>query len=101
MILKGVIILDNNFSKYNEIAELLKVIAHPVRLCIIRGLLEKKECNVSYMQNCLNAPQSTISQHLQKLRTAGVIEGRRDGLEIYYSVRNEKIGALINLLLNE
>ena len=53
------------------------------------------------MQTCLDAPQSTISQHLQKLRTAGIIEGRRNGLEIYYSVCNEKIVEVINVLLSE
>lgn len=80
---------------------MLKVLAHPVRICIVKGLLDNGECNVSHMQNCLNAPQSTISQHLQKLRTAGIIEGRRNGLEIYYSVCNEKVAELIKVILNE
>ncbi|MBC2581725.1 helix-turn-helix transcriptional regulator [Clostridium sp. DJ247] len=93
--------MDKNFAKYNETAEILKVLAHPVRICIVKGLLDKGECNVSHMQTCLDAPQSTISQHLQKLRTAGIIEGRRNGLEIYYSVCNEKVAALIKLFLGE
>jgi ArsR family transcriptional regulator len=94
-------IIDKDFNKYNETAEMLKVLAHPVRICIVKGLLDNGECNVSHMQNCLNAPQSTISQHLQKLRTAGIIEGRRNGLEIYYSVCNEKVAQLIKVILNE
>lgn len=93
--------MEKDFNKYNETAELLKVLAHPVRICIVRGLLENGECNVSHMQNCLNAPQSTISQHLQKLRAAGIIEGRRNGLEIYYSVCNEKVADLIKVILSE
>lgn len=93
--------MDKNFIKYNETAEILKVLAHPVRICIVKGLLENGECNVSHMQACLDAPQSTISQHLQKLRTAGIIEGRRTGLEVYYRVCNEKIALLINILLGE
>ncbi|HYE08801.1 MAG TPA: metalloregulator ArsR/SmtB family transcription factor, partial [Patescibacteria group bacterium] len=52
-----------NLTKYNDKAELLKVLAHPVRLCIVRGLMDK-ECNVSHMQECLELPQSTVSQHL-------------------------------------
>lgn len=90
--------MDTNFKDYNETAELLKTIAHPVRLCMIRGLLEKGECNVSYMQSCMGAPQSTISQHLQKLRMAGIIEGRRNGLEIFYQVTNEKVKEIIEIL---
>lgn len=93
--------MDQNYNKYSNAAEMLKIIAHPVRLCIIKGLLEKGECNVSYMQSCLGTPQSTVSQHLQKLRTAGIIEGRRSGLEIYYKVSNEKVAALVKLLFHE
>lgn len=93
--------MNSNFNQYNEMAELLKIIAHPVRICIIRGLLEKGECNVTYMQSCLGTPQSTVSQHIQKLKSAGIIEGRRNGLEIYYKVKNEKVAELIRLLYQD
>jgi DNA-binding transcriptional ArsR family regulator len=93
--------MDHNYNNYNEMAEMLKTLAHPVRLCIVRGLLEKGECNVSYMQSCLGTPQSTISQHLQKLRMAGIIEGRRNGLEIYYKVCDDKVKALVEALFGE
>ncbi|APQ75014.1 ArsR/SmtB family transcription factor [Clostridium botulinum] len=93
--------MDNDYTKYNDIAELLKVLAHPVRICIVKGLLEKGECNVSHMQNCLDMPQSTISQHLQKLKSAGIIEGDRNGLQINYHVSNKKAEQLIEILLNE
>lgn len=91
--------MERNVEKYNEAAELLKVLAHPVRLCIVSGLLESGECNVSYMQSCLNAPQSTISQHLQKLKAAGIIEGKRSGLEVFYRVCSDKAAELIKVLL--
>ncbi|HEX2953538.1 MAG TPA: metalloregulator ArsR/SmtB family transcription factor, partial [Bacillota bacterium] len=52
-------------------AELLKSIAHPIRLCIVKGLIEQGECNVNTMQDCLQIPQSTLSQHLAKLRDLG------------------------------
>lgn len=90
-----------NIKDFNDRAELLKVLAHPVRLCIVRGLIEKGKCNVSHMQNCLDMPQSTISQHLQKLRAAGIIEGERNGLEINYSIRDEGIIKLIQCLFDE
>lgn len=93
--------MDKDIRKYNETAELLKVLAHPVRLCIVNGLLEKGKCNVSYMQNCLGVPQSTISQHLQKLRAAGIIEGERNGLEINYSVCSKTAESLVRLLFRE
>jgi hypothetical protein len=40
-----------NYSLYEEKTELLKVLAHPVRLCIVKNLLEKGATNVSKMQN--------------------------------------------------
>ncbi len=91
--------MDNNINRYTEAAEMLRVLAHPVRLCIVSGLLEKGECNVSYMQSCLKTPQSTVSQHLQKLKAAGIIEGRREGLEIFYRISNEKVAELIRILI--
>lgn len=80
-----------DLKSMTENAELLKAIAHPVRLCIIMGLAEKEECNVSYMQHCLKSPQSTISQHLQKLRAAGLISASRRGLEVYYRIADQRI----------
>ena len=93
--------MENDVTELAQTAELLKVIAHPVRLCIIRGLWLHGGCNVSHMQDCLAAPQSTISQHLAKLRTAGIIEGTRNGLEIRYTLANEQVEKLLQALFGE
>lgn len=93
--------MDNNFKAYTETAEILKALAHPVRLCIVRGLIKKGSCNVSYMQECLDLPQSTVSQHLQKLRTLGILEADRNGLEISYSIKDERVKAVIAIFLAE
>lgn len=93
---------DINFSNdpkfYEEKAEILKAIAHPVRLCIVIGLSNGDGCNVSHMQMCLNIPQSTISQHLAKLKAAKVIEGERKGLEVIYRIANEEVKELIKVM---
>lgn len=91
--------MNKNYMEYDEVAQMLKVLAHPVRICIIKGLLGEGECNVSHMQDCLGIPQSTLSQHLQKLRSAKLIEGKRNGLEINYSVCDERVKELIKILL--
>ena len=75
----------------------MKSMAHPVRICIIKGLMEKK-CNVTHMQECLELPQSTVSQHLGVLRAKGIIKGERNGLEITYSVVNEDVKRIINAI---
>ncbi len=69
-------------------SEVLKALGHPIRLCIVKGLIDEGENNVSYMQGCLDIPQSTLSQHLAKLKAAGIIECERKGTEIYYRVTN-------------
>ena len=81
-------------------AELLKSIAHPVRLCILTKLYKTGTCNVSDLQSCLNAPQSTVSQHLAKLRNAGIVTTERKGLEVKYSLINTEIKNILDAILN-
>lgn len=62
--------------------------------------MKKNSCNVSFMQECLDMPQSTISQHLQKLRSVGIIEGERNGLEVNYKIKDKKVEEIIKILLD-
>ena len=57
------------YKNYEKKAELLKALAHPIRLCIVKGLIEDKR-NVNNMKDCLGASQSNVSQHLSKLKAA-------------------------------
>jgi DNA-binding transcriptional ArsR family regulator len=86
-----------NKSIFIHKSELLKALAHPTRLCIVKGLMEKAS-NVSNIQECLDLPQSTVSQHLFKLKAAGIIKGKRKGLEISYQVINDDIRKIIKVL---
>lgn len=81
-----------------EKAKILKALSHPTRLCIVKGLMGVGSCNVSNLQQCLEMPQSTVSQHLAKLRGAGLIKGERNGVEINYSVVNEDARQIIKAL---
>lgn len=90
--------MEMRTKMFEEKAEFLKVLAHPVRLCIVKGLYEKGECNVSHMKNCLKVPQSTVSQHLQKLKSEGIVEGTRQGLEIYYKIKDRRIEKIVEAL---
>lgn len=82
-------------------AELLKVISHPVRLCIISGLLNEPGCSVSRIKGCLDMPQSTISQHLAKLKSAKIVFGKRNGLEVNYYVINEDAKKIVECILKD
>ncbi|NBI28848.1 ArsR/SmtB family transcription factor [Chengkuizengella marina] len=83
------------FNQYQNTAEMLKAIGHPVRLCIVIGLLKKESCHVSYLENCLKLPQSSVSTHLQKLRAAGIIVGKKKGLKVSYQLKDETIKNLV------
>lgn len=95
----------NSFSSVDknivENSEILKALSHPVRLCIVQGLLKSKGCNVSNIQSCIGVPQSTISQHLATLRNSGIIVGERNGLEIIYRVIHPKVPKLIDILFDK
>lgn len=93
--------MDNNFKQFNEASDILKALAHPVRLCIVKGLLQKGRCNVGYMQECLDLPQSTVSQHLQKLRSFGIVTTERNGLEVNYTIADDRIKQLIHIFFGE
>ena len=67
-------------------AEVLKTLAHPVRLCLVLGLSRCGGCAVHEIQGCLDRPQAVISQHLAKLRAAGLVTACRVGKEVRYEV---------------
>ena len=78
-------------------AEVLKVLGHPVRLKIVAGLMSQS-CNVKKIWECLGLPQATVSQHLALLKNKGIIDGRRDGVEVFYYVTSEQARQVINSL---
>lgn len=75
---------------YEEKAELLKALAHPVRLRIVRGLLRSGCHNVGCMEANIGQSQSCISQHLMRLKAAGIVKASRSGNEVYYDVEDRK-----------
>lgn len=81
-------------------AELLKSLAHPVRLCIIQGLSEQGPSCPSEIQACLHLPQSTVSQHLARLRRMGIVEGTRQGLEVHYRLVDPEVEAILQVLFS-
>jgi DNA-binding transcriptional ArsR family regulator len=89
-----------DLKMYEKKAEKIKALAHPHRLCIVKGLIENK-CNVTKIQECLQLPQSTVSQHLAKLKAAGIIDGERSGLEICYRVIDEDIVNIVKIIFKE
>lgn len=82
---------------FDSDADVLKVLGHPIRLKIVAGLCAK-ECNVKHIWECLGLPQATVSQHLALLKNKGIIEGKRDGVEVHYSVVHPLAKKIIEIL---
>ncbi|MED1412478.1 MULTISPECIES: ArsR/SmtB family transcription factor [Bacillus] len=80
-----------------EDVDVLKVMAHPVRLQIVKELMHHKICNVTQLTEILRLPQSTVSQHLSKLRGT-VLRAERRGLEMHYYINNAKARQIVGIL---
>lgn len=93
--------MDSEAIRYEEKAELLKALAHPLRLRIVRGLLICGCRNVSCMEEKTGQSQSCISQHLSKLRAAGIVRAERSGNEVYYTVTDRSVAAVVAALLGD
>lgn len=87
-----------DYKNYEREAEIFRALANPVRLCILNGLMREGNCKVGVMQDCLKLPQSTVSQHISKLKSAGIIRGERRGTEIYYEVVDEKVRDIVKIM---
>lgn len=91
--------MTQDMNRVVELSDKLKALSHPHRLCIVRGLLEHTS-NVTSIQQQLGIPQPSVSAHLAKLKTAGIIRGSRRGQEIQYSVVDKDAKMLINSLFS-
>jgi ArsR family transcriptional regulator len=76
-------------------AEILKALGHPIRLKIVYGLLKVGGCNVKNMQECLGLHQATVSQHLIHLKSRGIIDSTRQGLQMVYRVTDPLAECLV------
>lgn len=79
---------------------LLRALAHPVRLGIMRRLAVEPETCACDFTEVFAVRQPTLSQHLRVLREAGLVQTRRRGNQICYSVRPDSL-ARLEVLLTE
>ncbi|KAA3631462.1 MAG: ArsR family transcriptional regulator [Bacteroidetes bacterium] len=84
--------------KLGKIANVLKVIAHPVRLEVIELLLQKKELTVGEIRDRLDIEQSLLSHHLTKMKDKGVLVSTRQGKHVIYEVAIEEISTIFECM---
>ena len=88
-------------ERYSEEAELLKALAHPLRLEIVHGLMCCGCRNVGCMVSHTGHSQSCVSQHLARLKAAGVVRAERSGNEVYYALDDPRVPGLLQALFPE
>ena len=93
--------MEEKGADYEGRAALLKALAHPLRLRIVRGLLINGCRNVGCMEEHTGQSQSCISQHLMRLKAAGVVKCARSGNEVYYEIANPEVAAVIAALFGD
>lgn len=76
-------------------AEILRALAHPLRLQIVEQLSAHENRCVHELVDELAAPQPTVSQHLRVLRSAQLVIGTRDGKEVRYSLTDHHVAHIV------
>ena len=76
-------------SSLRPVVDLLKALAHPARLRILSILREGELC-VCQVKAVLGLATSTVSEHLNELRRSGLLEERKDGRWVYYTLKPQK-----------
>jgi ArsR family transcriptional regulator len=77
-------------------ADFFRLLSHPARLAILDHL-RNGEKSVNELQALLEADQSTISQQLARLRRGNLVDTRKEGTTVYYSVRDPLIFELMDV----
>ena len=83
-----------------EIAKMAKVLAHPARVAILEYIARQQSCICGDIVDEIGLSQPTISQHLQVIRQAGLLQGSFEGKSICYCLDVERFAEFQNLLNN-
>ena len=87
--------MDADTKKFYELkAEIIQAAAHPIRLAIIEFLVDGEQC-VCDIADFVDSERSNVSRHLSVMLKAGVVESRKDGLKVFYSL---KTPCIVNFL---
>lgn len=88
---------DALIKQAREASDLLKALSHETRLLIL-CILSEGEKSVSELEEILSMPQAAVSQQLARLRFDRLVNTRREGRMIYYSVAGEEVSSVVETL---
>lgn len=79
-------------------ADIFRALGHPTRIAIVELLRDEGEVPVSAVHDRLGLEQSNVSQHLAVLRSKHLVQTRKDGNQVFYSLRDKIIGEVLDLM---
>ncbi len=85
-------------EEQNQLATLLKAVAHPARIAILQQIISANACICGELVDELGLAQATISQHLKELKNAGIIQGTIEGVKVCYCIEPKTWTLLKSLL---
>jgi ArsR family transcriptional regulator len=89
-----------NLEKLEHMSEVLKAVAHPIRIAIIDLLLQKDEMTVTEIYSLLNIQQPEASRQLKVLKNARLIKCRKSANTRFYYLSDIDIASLLNCIEN-
>ncbi|MBS1958163.1 MAG: winged helix-turn-helix transcriptional regulator [Bdellovibrionales bacterium] len=81
-------------QKCDEVSQVLKSLSHPVRLKVLCQVIDGEK-SVNELTEFCEISQSAMSQFLNRMRSEGVVESRKEGTSVYYSIANPKLIRLL------
>lgn len=90
--------VDISYEKLQFSSELLRALAHPLRMKILEFIDKNDAINVNKIYNNLKLEQSITSQHLRILRTVGLVETERSGKYIQYRIDYDKVQDIMDAI---
>ena len=91
-------ISDLSPEELDRAANMLKAIAHPMRIAILNYLEDGKKLTVSEIHELLNIEQSTTSHHLGILKDKGVLSSQREGKNTYYFLKHDTLSNIVDCI---
>ena len=79
-------------------AETFKALAHPTRIAVVELLRDQGEVGVMRIYEQLGVEQANASQHLALLRACNVVSARKEGNQVFYSLRDKRLGRILDLM---
>lgn len=85
-------------EKLTVSTELMRALAHPLRLKILEFLDQNKNIQVNQIYNTLKIEQSIASQHLRILKNAGVLIADKDGKYMHYAIDYQRVSNAVKAI---